>query len=180
MFGESLDVSSIATGVISSFVAAVVFLVFLRGIRPRLFICDCIARSEIQGDGRGTHSIKVINNSFFSLIDVELRLDRIHLHTTMPNAQPLMTAAQIPLKTDRLFSIPRYSPWDKSAEYAHRFAISGDLQEQWPQEANSYLLFRIAGTHSLSGFRKVFTKKFMHQNIRNGTFHFGNACEVSE
>ena len=156
--GASIGVF-IATGVISSFVAAVVFLVFLRAIRPKIVICDCIAQSEFREDGRGSHSIKVINKSLFSLIGVDLRLDLIRTHTAPPEGRPLLTVSNIPLLTEHLFDIPGYRPWDAEAKYSVRFAVLGELFQQWPDDPNNYLLFRLAATHSLSGFRKVFSKR---------------------
>lgn len=163
----------IATGAVASLVASGMFLAFLRAIRPRIVICDHITRSG------GVYSLKIINRSRFELIDIDLRLDLVHSEPAPPDAGPLMTLKNVPLKTERLFVLSKYSGRDTEGRYAVRFAISGDLDTLWAADPEGFLLFRVAATHSLSGFRKVVSKRFTHDAIKDGNFHFGTSCEIA-
>ena len=175
----------LATGALGSLVASGVFLAFLRAIQPRITICPLIARSEFRESGRGSHSIKVINRSWFQLIDVDARLDLVCRHASPPKGEPLLTVTNIPLVTPHLFNLAPLRPrWlDSEAKYAARFAVRGNLEGHLPEEEASgepkdFLLFRIAATHSLSGFRRVVDQTFMLGAIQAGAFHFGQSCKV--
>lgn len=173
----------LAAGAVASFVASVIFLAFLRAIRPRVTICPLIARSAVP-EGPGTHSIKVVNNSMFPLIDIDARLDLIRRLPLPPEGQPLLKITNIPLSMPHLFTLDRYWPWDPEGKYAVRFIVLGNLEDHWPadqrvRQAETFLLFRVAVTHSLSGFRKVEERRFMPSAVKNGTFHFGKSCDVS-
>ena len=163
---------SIAIGAFASLVAAGVFLAFLRAIRPKIVICDHIARSA------GVYTLKIKNPGWFQLIDLKMSLELVHVETAPPDARPLMTLKPIPLKTERWFNLSGYSKKDAEGSYAVRFAVVGDLESQWPPGLNNYLLFRVAATHSLSGFRAVFSKRFTRGAVMNGAFHFGVSCEI--
>ena len=163
----------IATGAVASLVAAGVVMAFLRAIRPRIVICDNITRAGIDFD------LKIINRTWFALIDIDLRLDMVHLGLAEPAAGPLMTLKNIPLKTEHLFILSKYSRRDKEGRYAVRFAVDGNLDTYWAADPDDFLLLRLAATHSLSGFRKVFSKRFMRGALQNGAFHFGTSCEIA-
>ena len=165
----------VATGAVASLVASGMFLAFLRAIRPKIVICEHISRSD------GVYSVKIFNRSRFELIDIDLRLDLVHLGPAPPKAGPLMTVKNVPLKTEHLFVLSKYSRRDAEGRYAVRFAVSGNLDTLWAANPTHFLLFRVAATHSLSGFRKVFSKRFTltQDTIQNGDFHFGTSCEIS-
>lgn len=180
-------VTYIVTGVLSSLVAAGVFLGFLRAIRPRITICDGIARSEIREEERGSHSIKVVNRSWFRLIDIDVRLDLIRRHASPPEGHPLLTVTNVPLVSSHMFDLaPCHPLWrDQEAKYAVRFAVKGNLEDYWPEDERTnrlqdFLLFRVAATHSLSGFRRVVEKRFTRGAVQDGVFHFGKSCEIGK
>ena len=112
-------------------------------------------------------------------VDINLRLDLVHVGPAPPDAGPLMTQKNIRLKTDYLFVLSKYSSKDMEGRYAVRFAVVGNLDTQRAADPSSFLLFRVAATHSLSGFRKVVSKRFTQDAIKDGDFHFGSSCEIA-
>ena len=172
----------LATGAIASFVASGMFLAFLRAIRPRIEICPWIERSAGRG-GQSEYSIKVVNKSWFRLIDIDARLDLVRRLPLPPEGRPLLKVTNIPLRTPHLFDLARYWRWDPEGKYAVRFGVEGNLEDHWladelAAEADTFLLFRVAATHSLSGFRRVVEKRFTRGAIKDGVFHFGRSCDV--
>ncbi len=161
---------AIIVGVLSSLLASLIFLFFLRLMRPKIVISDKIAKT---GD---RFVIKVVNKSRRDAVDIKVEF-LLMTPVSVPNGI-ILRRRPILLKRDYLMVLPRYDKRDKDASYAFRFTTQENLLEIWNKE-HQYLLFRLMAKDELSGFGKVFNQKFYtKKDIMEGSFEFGESLEI--
>lgn len=168
---------SVSIGVLSSFVASLIFLLFLTRVRPKIEISDKIAKS-VSPTGEPIYRIKIINKTRRSIINVKAELQLV-----TPTVTPggiIQKTKTIPLKRSEIMEISKFDLKDKTAGYAFRFVIYENLEELWKDETRSFLRFRVYAVDSLSGFGRVFVKEYhtKRNSIKEGDFEFGNSLEI--
>lgn len=169
---------AIIIGVLSSFVASLIFLIFLTRIRPNIIISDKIAKNTESITGDVTYKIKLINKTPRSIMNVKAQLKLVSL-TAMPGGI-IEENITIPLKINEIMEIPKFDLKDKNAEYAYRLTTIENIEKLWEDDAQSFLRFKISATDSLSGFGKVFYNDYYVKkiSIEEGGFEFGNSFNI--
>jgi len=164
----------IIIGILSSFIASIVFLQFLIRLRPNIEISPYIS----YGDNNGNFRIKIINRSKRDAINLKYELS-IVTPVNVPNGT-VSNYKTLKLKKDNAFEIKGFDKSDTSAGYAKRIVTSENLYNMWNDEKGNYLVFRMIVTDSLSGFHKVFRREFHTKRnvIVKGSHVFGNSLEV--
>lgn len=172
------DYLAIIIGVLSSFVASLVFLFLLTRIRPNIEISDKIAKNRDSTTDDVNYRIKIINKTSRSIINVQAQL---HLISIIAVAGGMIEHnKKIALRTDKIMELSKFNLKDKNAEYAYRFIPTKNIEELWDDDVHSFLRFKISATDSLSGFCKVVKKDFHVKNnsIEEGVFEFGNSLDI--
>ena len=165
---------AVLIGILSSIIASILFLWFLTKIRPQLEISDQIAK-ERSLEGKTIYKIKVINKTSHPIINIKAQL--LLVTPTVVPGGILMETKKIPLKKSEVMYIEKFDRSDEEAKYAFRFVTYEDIENIW--ENNKELLFRIMATHSVSGFTKVFEKKYYNKkSIKEGEFKIGEEMDI--
>lgn len=168
---------AIIIGILSSFLASIIFLLFLTRVRPNIVISDKIAKSISSKTNNTVYIIKVVNKTGRSIIDIKAELHLINL-VIMPGGI-LKNTQKITLKNSELMEIAKIDLKDKEADLGdYRFITYEDIEEIW--DNNKFLRFKISAKDSLSGFSRVFTKNYhvKRNSIKEGKFEVGNSLEI--
>lgn len=168
---------AIIIGVLSSFVASLIFLLFLTRVRPNIVISDQIAKSRSTKTGELVYIIKIINKTKRPIIDIKVQLHLINL-VVMPGGV-IRNTNKIALKSSEIMEISKFDLNDKMGNYAYRFIVNENI-EKIGENSNSFLRFKISAKDSLSGFIRVFTKNYHTKinSIQEGKFEAGNSLEI--
>ena len=168
---------AIIIGVLSSFVASIIFLLCLSKIKPNIVISDKIAKNK-DSTGNINYKIKFINTTSRSIINVKAELKIITL-TAMPGGM-IEQNKTIPLINNEIMQISKFDLKDKNAEYAYRLTTNENIEELWKDDEHSFLRFIISAKDSLSGLGKVFYKDYYVEknSIEEGGFEFGNSFNI--
>lgn len=168
---------AIIIGVLSSFVASLVFLYFLNMLRPKIIISEQIAKSH-NINGHVEYQIKTINKTRRTIMNVQAQL---FLTTpTEIRGGILEKNDEIQLRTKKLHEMAKFNGKDKTAKYVFRFICEKNFEDDWNKNKNSFLRFKILATDSLSGCTSVFSKDYqtIEKSIKEGEFEFGNSLKV--
>ncbi len=159
---------NLVAGVISGFVASVVFLLFMLIIRPKIVLSD-----SITVDKNGIYKIKIVNKSFCRLSELKYDLRLCDDHgdgiVDIETIQPLKP---------RLDSIPKYSKKDKNSMYAIRISYKSKDNNCIINNNNSYLEFVVSAKHTLSNTYSVVSKNYRCNDIKFGIFETGKNINV--
>ena len=169
--------SSWFIGIWAGFISSVLFLVFIYILRPRIKISPQISKSTKAG--KTVYQIKIVNKSFFKVIDIHFELTLMH-----PMGEPKgrgLKMKRIQLKADKLWYISARDTFIRKSEYAPfavRVIILEDLEQVWNQEED-FLDFKIIAKHGFSGFNKVIRERFNHNScIIDGEFENGTSMVI--
>lgn len=158
---------AILIGVLSSVCASFIFIYTLSQIKPKIEISEKIA-CGVDSNGNKYYAIKVVNRKKRDCINVKVEFALIRSRIVIGGR--IYRAEKIPLIKDQLMLIPQYKANIEDTLYAFRFRTLEDLETKWTNE-NSHYRFRIIATDSLSGFSKVFERKYY---TKNSTFVKGD------
>jgi hypothetical protein len=176
-----MDTSSviltIMLGILSSLVASVFYLFAFSTIRPKISISPKIAKS-LDKDGNAAYKIKILNKGARPIVNIKARLS-ISEPTIVPGGR-ILASKTVHLRREEIMSIEGFDARDKDANYAFRFTTLDNLETQWSDDSNTYVIFSIYAVHSLSGLGKLFTQRYAikRDSIVNGDFVFGNSFEI--
>lgn len=164
---------SLLLGVLGSVIASVIFLFALYRLRPEIEFSPHIA--DQSAPDSPMYAFKIINRSSWPATHLEFELTLI-----TPKAVPggvVLTNDLLPLIKNRVFQLGKYSRKDKDAEYAVRLGAPVDLRAKCASESQ-YLYLTVSAEHSLSGFRKVFTKHYSPTDVKRGKHEHGLGLDV--
>ena len=166
---------AILIGVLSSIVASIIFILFLRRLRPKIIISPEIAKwKTIKGER--IYQIKVINETGRSIINIKAQLFLV-THRERPGGRTPATE-KIPLYKSEVMELSKFDLKDTEDNHAFRFDTETDIEKLWNNE-ESFFRFKIYGTDSFSGFGKVFVQDYLKkESIVKGDFHAGNSLEI--
>ncbi|MBI4322097.1 MAG: hypothetical protein HY675_26700 [Chloroflexi bacterium] len=171
-----MELGAFATGVASSFVAALVFafaayVTFSRVLqrphvdRPYLEIADKIARyHEDAGNNPGqtepkkVYAIKVINKCRRPVINIKAELQLVR--TKIEKGGPVQQWIDIPLYKAFPMRIEVFDKLDTQGYYAFRFRTYEDVDALWGNDDIEFLRLRVMATDSFSGFTDVFVQNY--------------------
>lgn len=164
-------------GIVSSIIAATIFVLFFSKIRPRIEISEQICRSRAD-DGTGEDfEIKIINRSGFPAINLRAELQLVR-QVVVPEGY-VQIWDDVALIRPNPLQIEKYAKKDQQGMYAFYFRTLENLDELWKDDTTSFLRIRIFATHSLSGFSKVFVKNYFKKSVLVlGEFTAGDSFEI--
>lgn len=167
-------IENLLIGVVSGFIASLLFVSFLYRLRPKIVISPEIAK-EVQSDGQWHYTFKVVNKTPYPVIDFKLELILL-TPGNLPNgvcshAQVLSTAERFELESGKN-AAPNF---DNELLFAYR----GPLDQQWNDNAQQIML-AVISKHSLSQFSRVVTQKYFRKAacIKTGQFPTGQSLAV--
>jgi hypothetical protein len=173
---------SVLTGVGSSIVASIVFLIFLARVRPRLEISSVIAKEPSKTDPTVTvYRIKIVNRSRRPSVDLCVQVfterrakapgggDVIVLRPLHPQIQSNM----LPGRPMRLRN-------DRDARYARRILLKEDIESRWSDDTDDSVLVRVFARDSLSNFGRQFERRFEYKTsaLVEGRFEHGMSTKI--
>ncbi|GEM_PF-4208406 len=168
---------SIVSGLISGIVASAVFYFYMHRMRPRLFICDHIAKSQ---DKDGVYyCFKVYNlSSKYDILDLKFE---VMLKTPFnSHGGQNYKIDRFTLKKENIMLIPRCSKKNETdGSYALVMTTRDDVESLWSNDAQLIEL-HVHARHSFSGATKSYAKKFYTKSasIKSGMFTFGKTNDV--
>lgn len=163
--------NTIFLGIITSFVASLVFTYLFTRLKPDLKISDEIAFKN------GTFKIKVINKSKYAATNIKADISYIG-YFPVPGGRE-RRSYRIELQRDNIFDIDKFEKKSEHANNTYRFVTIENLREGLNENNHKYIRFKITATHSLSNIGKVFEKQYHLNQIINGEFAFGNITTIS-
>ncbi|WP_369765218.1 hypothetical protein [Flavobacterium sp. WC2429] len=163
--------NTIFLGIITSFVASIVFTYLFTRLKPNLKISDEIAFRN------GTFKIKIINKSKYAATNIKADMSYIG-YFNVPGGRE-RRSYKIDLLKDNIFDIDKFEKKSEHANNTYRFVTRQNLREGFTESNSEYIRFKITATHSLSNIGKVFEKQYNVNQITNGEFSFGNITTIS-
>jgi hypothetical protein len=163
--------NTVVLGIITSFVASIVFTYLFTRLKPNLKISDGIAFKN------GTFKIKIINKSNYAAINIKADISYIG-YFNVPGGRERRSYV-IDLQKDSIFDIDKFEKNSEHANNTYRFVTVENLREGFKENNYEYIRFKITATHSLSNIGKVFEKQYNVNQIKNGEFGFGNITTIS-
>lgn len=171
-----MDYDSVLTGVLSSLVASLIFLMLLFALRPRISISECIARTN--HDGRKVYVVKIVNRTWWRLYDIHAEFAHLKFEN-VTGGQNVYSKPLTMLKSHiwSMNSLFKLRP-DPNAEFAILFVCLDDVDALWTD--GSLFEFRVMAKHSFSGFSKIHKRRYYKAatSVRSGSFKFGNSLEI--
>lgn len=180
------------SGILSGIVSSAVFLAILARLRPKILISDLIAK-ENGPEGNIIYRVKVVNKTPRRIINVKLELALMTPKLIHPSTQGAgtnhrktgvnKTLKSINLARSEVPMIEKYNPDDRDGDYACKFRSYEKIEELWDSaKEDSYLVFTVFATDSLSNFTTVERKEYyrLTQDIRTGKFEFGDSTAINE
>lgn len=170
-------VLSVAIGVVSSLTASAAFLFVLFRFRPNIEISPYISVGK-DSDGNTQYRIKIVNRTPRKIINVRVKLI-LGTKVNIPGGI-ITNNKQLMLRTPDLFHVGKYSKKDKGANYAYRFITDEDIESLWQEGQGNHIKFLIIATDSLTGFSKVFFRRFhvKRTTLVTGSHIHGDSLEV--
>ena len=167
---------AIIIGVLSSFVASLMFLYFLNMLRPKIIISEQIAKYYNMEDVE--YQIKIINKTRRNIMNVQAHLFLIT--PTEISGGIIEKNDEIQLRTKTLTDMAKYNDKDETANNVFRFICEENIEEDLNENKNSFLRFKISATDSLSGCTSAFSKdyKTIEKSIKEGEFEYGKSLKI--
>jgi hypothetical protein len=133
---------AIVVGMLSSFIASVIFLLFLMGLRPRIEISNHIAKGRLEVEKEAGYGIKILNKTHSSIVNVKAHLYLIK-PTELPDGEKIRFYKEIPLKRNRIVELSGFGSKTKISgitytDYDWIFVTYEDLERKL--ENPSYFL----------------------------------------
>ncbi len=169
--------TQIIVGILSSILAAGLFLYLLSKLRPEIEISEHIAKSEQEGKTK--YSIKILNKSKRDAINLRIEADLLSA-VIVPNGS-ILTSQALVLKKPVLMVLPKNDKRDTDANYAFRLVIDEPIDKLWQDESTQFIRVKIFAQDEMSNFGKVFEREYRtkRNSIKEGQFKFGDTLEVA-
>lgn len=172
---------AIAVGILSSFLASLVFLLFLFSLKPKIKISDNIAKGRLEVEESIGYGIKIINKTRSPIMNIEAHLYLV-TPAKLPSGEKIRFYKEIPLKKNKLIQLGEFGSEDRIfgelySNYDWIFVTYENIEEKLQNPA-SFLEFTVYATHAFSGFGKYYVKNYTKNSIIEGEFEKGNSLKV--
>lgn len=168
---------SIVSGLISGVVASLLFYLYMRKMRPKIFICDDIALSN--NEEGPFYGFKLYNESKkYDVLD--LRFELFIITPFNSHGGRNYKIDKLKLKREHIMSLSKCSKEnEKEGSFALVMTTREDLETLWNKDSQ-ILEFHVHARHSFSGATHSFSKKFYTKStsIKQGMFTFGKTNAV--
>lgn len=163
---QLLSVETVVNLTIEFIGSALIIWAFFMLLRPKLLISDKIG--IYTREGQIYHVIKIINKSFFSIIEVKIELytlknDGVANGTNYIISPIALKKSDVPFIKARPFWF-----WDRDkdgARYAHLVGTMEDLGLLFRNTGGNPIEIAIIGKHSLTGLSKLYRKNILVQHV---------------
>lgn len=162
----------VIVGVFSSLIASIVYALLSFGIKPKIKISDKICVTQNQ-DGTCTYKIKIVNKSWFQLVNVSY-----HLDYGFSGRDDISYITEILPKKPPITTITRNNR--KNTDYALR--VTYEIKDgEFTCDSNSYFEFTIQATHPLSNSIVCKKVKYYADDIAHDcTFQIGENTNIMD
>lgn len=169
--------TQLAMGVLSSILAAGLFLYILSRLKPKISISDVISKNKTK-ENDTEYKIKIINHGKRDAINLKMEVSLMINKNVFGGV--VYNSQQLTLKKSEWFILPSYKANDKEARYALRITILEDLEKIWSDDSTQYLRIKVFAQDEMSNFGKVFEKEYrtIRNSIKEGSFAFGDTMKV--
>lgn len=181
------------SGIVSGLISSGMFWYFFYAKQPIFQISDEIAKVHLNG--KDIYVIKVINKTNAKLKDVKFKFQLATVEVVEPKKPSRISLDNIKIglkeEQTQIMIVNEYIEKKKrangdDADYALQFRIGVDLESlcQSTLPKQSYLLFTIYGTHSISGFGAAAEKTYgtysnpINKCIVAGEFENGDSMKI--
>ncbi len=166
---------SILIGVLSSFVASLLFIKYLSFTKPRIKISQHIAGYNDQ------FQVKIVNRSRKTIYDLKFELDMITKHVSPTGYNYSMKRLSL-LKSDMalLEGSPLISRFgNQYAMYALILNLGNSFFEEWNNDSQ-YLLFSVSYADPRNGLKISVNRQFIDKEtvIKKGKFKWGKSTDL--
>jgi len=167
----------IALSILSSLVAASLFLLFLSRLRPAFEISKEIAVQE--ENGKTKYSIKVLNKGARNAINIKAEVDLMR-SKIVPDGT-ILSHRGIRLKKSERMILAKFDKKDADATYAYRITLVDDLGDLWRDESSQFVRVKVFAQDEMSNFGRVFIQEYRtkRNSLKEGQFRFGNSFEIA-
>jgi hypothetical protein len=167
---------SLIIGALGSLIASLVIVFFMYHQRPKMVISDKIAKTSYGEDT--IYSIKVVNIGSRDAVSIKTEL--LIMEPQVVEGGVTYNILEIPLIRNEIFQIRPLSTSGDRPTGVFEFITNVDIEAEWENRSNSYLLFRLIAQDSLSGFSQVFRAEYYSKNaIISGRFGTGRNMNIS-
>lgn len=183
--GHYIFDGSFVQGLIVEMIGSFLFIIFLLyALRPKFAISPVIIKYVDRNTGQMKYSVKVINQSIFAAIDVEVHLSYYSL-VPAANARPHKDNKTLSLLKNTYSYVP--NRFNKDNEFALWFS-TGEILENFMnpptqpgvQQVTNTVLFRVIMRHSLTGLTTAKEQEYtaIGQIIENHYFKSGHTFDT--
>jgi len=149
-------ITGLLTGFVSALCASAVFVLLMYRQRPKLQLSTKIAKTTI--DGQTFYALKVINTGRRDAISIVAEL--VLIQQTVVEGGIGYNVIELDLVRNKLFHLRPLSKVGDKFGAVFEFLTTEDLETEWENFHDSYLVFRVTAQDSLSLFTHVFTAEF--------------------
>ena len=168
-------INSLWTGFVSAIWASAVFVYLMYRQRPQLELSTKVAKTTIGG--KTVYAFKVINSGRRDAISIIAELVLIQPHVVEGGIG--YNIMEIDLVRNKLFHMrPLKKVGDKFGA-VFEFITTEDLESEWNDFKNSYLLFRVTAQDAISQFTHVFTSEYKSPDKSIVYGRFGKGAKMS-
>lgn len=159
---------SLVIGIVSGLISSLVYFIAMRRVKPKLVVAESMTYSSDDN----LYSVKVVNKTKVALTNVFYSLQ---LHSR--ESRGVVNIEHIKPAKDILHHFEKYSKDDLDESYAIRITFTDE--QKLKLNTNSYLVFTIYATHSISG-RTVYSqlKYSKSKVVINGFYETGLSTKV--
>lgn len=160
-------ISTVTVGIVSSFIASVVFTAISWFVKPRLLVSDKICVTKQQNEI--IYEVKVVNKSHIRLINVDYTLTQCCV-----SMDGLITIENIPPKKSIIRVLEPMNK--KNTEYALRITFTEE-KEVLLNKSN-YIEFVIQATHPITNSSVCKKAIYCSGDTFEGTFESGKSINI--
>ncbi|MEX2574899.1 MAG: hypothetical protein WD317_11405 [Balneolaceae bacterium] len=169
-------IDALLVAVLTSVIGSIAFFVLLWMLKPNIGISNQIAHYN-GSDDQDIYLFKIINKSwFFCLYNIEVSLSLVRKETVEGGINSRFDPLLI--KKNRITQIPNLRSNGDDAFFA-QILTSKERLSLLLSSNDRYLELQIMARHALSGFSKVFTKRYHTPScVVRGKFVHGNDFSI--
>lgn len=192
-FFSTLDSTAVLTGILSSLVASILWIVILFRVRPNLKVSPEMAIDIDPFTKDIVYVFKVVNQSpFFKIYELKCSISILQIIPSHNGEDTKKTEDRVELINDNYWVLERFNPrhisqWFKKdkklktrTNYAAQFGTKYDLKSVINDPKNRKIIrVEVFAKHPLSGFSKVKFEEYKHgSELVGGSFCSGNCFKI--
>ena len=163
---------SVLIGILSGFIASIVFFAVMLIIKPRANVSSQICKRISKDSNKSVYQIKIVNLTRATLSNL-----RYCLQYNIDNGDGTSNVTEIKPSKSCLFYIDKYRRRDKDAKYAVRISFNIDESEHELKD-RAYYIFTLYAQHGLSNTATCKREIYKSGSIIEGIFETGKSIKI--